>query len=146
MHVTVPEKICKHCKQPRTVFRLAKSRVCLKCHNRHKVLWLKARPKLRMVTLAKHRAKRDGVPFDITVDDFEIPELCPVFKIPLVRGTGIGGSHAASPTLDRIIPALGYVKENVVVISKRANAIKHDATSAELRTVADWLDGVTNAK
>jgi hypothetical protein len=37
-----------------------------------------------------------------------------------------------SPSLDKIIPSLGYVRGNVQVISQRANSIKRDATLAEL--------------
>lgn len=140
-HVTVPERVCKHCKEPRTEFRLATSRICLKCHNRHKVAWMKARPKLRMFTLAKHRAKRDGIPFDLTMEDFEIPTHCPVFGFPLVHGRGgMGRNRPDSPTLDKIIPALGYIKGNVAVISNKANRMKNDGTSADLRIIADWID------
>ncbi len=50
-------------------------------------------------------------------------------------------SHPDSPSVDKLIPALGYVKGNVAVISRRANQIKSDCTSGdELRQVADWLD------
>ena len=48
-----------------------------------------------------------------------------------------------SPTLDRIVPSLGYVPGNVVVISHKANSIKSNATAAEIRAVADWLDDIT---
>ena len=139
MHVTVPERICKHCNQPRTVFRLVTSRICLKCHNRHKVAWYRKRPKLRMWTLAKQRSKRDELPFTITTDDFDIPERCPVLGIKLKCGKGIGGSCGSSPTLDKLIPSLGYVKGNVFVMSRRANAIKSDASPDEIEAVAAWV-------
>jgi hypothetical protein len=43
-----------------------------------------------------------------------------------------------SPSIDRIIPSLGYVRGNVVIVSMRANRIKTDATDAELRRVAKF--------
>lgn len=49
---------------------------------------------------------------------------------------GIGKQHAASPSLDRIIPTLGYVPGNVWVISHRANELKRDATLQEIQMLA----------
>jgi hypothetical protein len=86
---------------------------------------------------AHRRAKTFSLPFDIHVTDITIPEFCPLLEIRLECGTG--KAHANSPTLDRIIPALGYVKGNIQVISRRANAIKNDATLEELeRVVSNW--------
>lgn len=99
-------------------------------------LWVDT-PKKAMVYMAKHRAKKAGIPFNICADDFEIPEVCPLLGIPLIRG--IGSMTMNSPELDRIIPSLGYVKGNVWVISRRANTIKSDATIEEIRLlVANW--------
>ena len=59
--------------------------------------------------------------------------------------TGVG-YHPERPSLDRIIPELGYVKGNVVFISMRANSIKQDATEQELYLVADWLYKIKKEK
>jgi hypothetical protein len=91
-----------------------------------------------MVRNARNRAKLAGVPFDITKDDIIIPTHCPVLGIPLVHGKGRGGSNDNSPSLDKIRPAEGYVRGNIIVISKRANRIKSDATIKELRDVASF--------
>ena len=56
--------------------------------------------------------------------------MCPVLGIPLVIGEGACSDN--SPSIDRIIPELGYVKGNIKVISRRANRIKNDATPDEL--------------
>jgi hypothetical protein len=66
-----------------------------------------------------------------------IPSKCPVLGIPLHRG--VGGFCDNSPTLDRFIPELGYVKGNVEVISFRANRIKCDASMDEVTRVCDWM-------
>jgi len=87
---------------------------------------------------AKERAIKKGVPFDIEVDDIEIPETCPVLGIPLQHGKG--RPIAGSPTLDRIIPEIGYVRGNIMVISHKANTIKSDATPEELRKVAAFYE------
>lgn len=46
----------------------------------------------------------------------------------------------ASPSVDRIVPSLGYVLGNVALLCWRCNNLKRDATAEELRRIADWLD------
>lgn len=86
---------------------------------------------------AKKRAAKKAIPFTITLADVVIPENCPVLGIKLVVGEGRVGR--ASPTLDKIKPALGYVPGNVHVISHRANTIKSDATIDEIESVARYF-------
>lgn len=93
----------------------------------------------RMWERAKHRAGAADVPFDIEPCDIIIPELCPILGIKMEACKSKMG--AFSPSLDRIIPELGYIKGNIAVISYRANTIKNNATPEELRRVADWLEG-----
>lgn len=84
----------------------------------------------RIWRAAKCRALRDGIPFDIKVSDIYVPSVCPVFGIKLERSKG--KATDASPSLDKIIPELGYIAGNIWVISNRANRLKHDATVEEL--------------
>lgn len=80
------------------------------------------------------QSKHPDVPFTITAADLgELPDTCPVLGIPLYFGDGVVGPN--SPTIDRIDPALGYVPGNVMVISHRANTIKHNATIEEIELV-----------
>jgi len=95
---------------------------------------------------AKQRAADQGVPFTIAHEDIVIPESCPVLGIRLEHATaetqsrkGMGGFHDASPTLDKIIPELGYVPGNIAVISWRANRLKGDGTLEEIEAVAAWM-------
>lgn len=88
----------------------------------------------------KARAKRDNIPFNIDVSDIETPEYCSVLGIKLAYNFGNGsGFHSDSPSVDKIIPKLGYVKGNVRVISARANLLKNDATIEELELVLEDL-------
>lgn len=100
--------------------------------------WQKRNPKSVLLHQAKTRAKRNGVPFSITVNDFEIPDVCPALGIPVFKGDGV--MHDGSPSLDRKDNALGYVPGNVYVVSWRANNLKKDATADELRAIADWME------
>lgn len=46
---------------------------------------------------------------------------------------GLGKSFQPnSPSLDKIIPQLGYVKGNIIVMSMKANIMKANATKEEL--------------
>lgn len=88
---------------------------------------------------AKKRSKERGYAFALEVKDMPaIPEKCPVLGIPICpRSSGIYGPVDGSPSLDRIIPALGYVPSNVRIISNRANRLRADGTAAELQLVAE---------
>ena len=87
-----------------------------------------------MVSRARTRANKAGIPFEITAADIVIPTHCPVLGIPLIQGRG--RPEPGSPSLDRIVAERGYVPGNIVVISNRANTLKRDATPAELRAIA----------
>ncbi len=96
---------------------------------------------------AKHRAKKNGEPFALTKEDIVVPAVCPVLGIPLKRHVGgKGKTHDDSPTLDKIVPALGYVKGNVAVISGRANRVKNDASAEEHRKIANWIEAMSAAE
>lgn len=92
-----------------------------------------------MLRSAKHRAKKQGVPFDIEKSDLVIPELCPVLGMPLVCNAGTGNAKQNSPSLDKIVPELGYTKGNIQIISYLANAMKSDATPEQLILFAEWV-------
>lgn len=90
-----------------------------------------------MLSGAKRRAKRRGVPFNITAEDIQIPTVCPILGMPLEPNhDGTHLSNPNSPSLDCVDPTLGYVRGNVWVISQRANLIKNNATPEELMLLA----------
>jgi hypothetical protein len=95
-------------------------------------------PRVNMLYRTKRRAAKIGVPFDLTTFDVQIPETCPALGIPLRVSPGVLTDN--SPSIDRLVPKLGYVPGNIHIISNRANRIKTDAMSEELRLVADWID------
>jgi hypothetical protein len=91
-------------------------------------------PVIYLLIAAKDRAKKKGLPFNLTKADIIVPDLCPVLGVPMIRTT------PTAPSVDRIRPELGYVRGNVAVISRRANHLKNDGTLAELRAVVAWLE------
>jgi len=86
---------------------------------------------------AKVRAKKKHVPFNIELSDVIIPAFCPLLGIPIRKSKKSLSPN--SPSLDRIIPALGYVKGNVRVISHKANTAKSNLTIEEMETLlTNW--------
>jgi hypothetical protein len=90
-----------------------------------------------MVYSARHRAKLLGLPFDLDYEDIVIPEVCPVLGIRM--DLNCEEQSRNSPSLDRIIPELGYVKGNIQVISWQANTMKNNASVQELKNFAKWV-------
>lgn len=88
---------------------------------------------------AKMRSKRSGVPCSITMLDVMgvVVDTCPLLGLPLIYATG--KIHDRSPTLDRKIGERGYTKDNIAVISHRANRLKSDSTVEELQTLLNNL-------
>ena len=85
---------------------------------------------------AKQRSKKYNIPFNLELNDIVIPDVCPVLGIQLVQGDGV--SFDGSPTVDRILPQLGYTKGNIIIISMKANRIKNNATLNELKKVYEY--------
>lgn len=82
-----------------------------------------------MLIAARARAKKNNIPFNISEEDLTIPEKCPVLNCKLEHNTGTVKGN--SPSIDRIDPCKGYIKNNVRVISHRANTLKRDMTKEE---------------
>jgi len=140
--------ICSRCKEPkdcsefyedprRTTGRQSHCAECQKSRLRDSY---RRNPVKYLLSAAKGRAKRAGLPFNLTEADIEIPERCPVLGIKL---TQVRGRHRpSSPSLDQIAPGQGYVRGNVAVISWRANSLKRDASLSEMEKLVSWMRGV----
>ena len=85
----------------------------------------------------RHRSNKNNIPFNLEREDIIIPEFCPILEIPIFMKPYKEGTFSFcpnSPSVDRIIPSLGYVKGNIQVISMKANIMKSNATLEELIT------------
>ena len=103
------------------------------------------------VRRAKHRAKANGLEFNLTdeyVKSIWVDE-CPVLKIKLFsadfeKGLSRSESKAKpqdnSPTIDRIDSNKGYVVGNVCIMSYRANMIKNCGTIEEHKAIINFLE------
>jgi len=83
---------------------------------------------------AKDRSEKKGWDFNLLYEDIIIPKMCPLLNIP-IKIHSTREHHSDAPSLDRIDSKKGYIKENVWVISHRANQIKNDATIDELEKI-----------
>lgn len=98
--------------------------------------YLERDPRRSLLRAARNRALVRGIPFTISLADVVVPPTCPVFGMPLKPHFGSSGGRPDSPSLDRIIPALGYIPGNVRVISHLANSMKGNATPEQLMAFA----------
>jgi hypothetical protein len=94
-------------------------------------LWAKL-----LLNVVKYRSKKRGIEFNLSYKDIVIPALCPVLGIPLRIGRGRGLDDCAS--IDRIDPNGGYTKDNIIVVSVRANMIKTNASPDEILKVGNF--------
>lgn len=112
------------------------------------IAWAKANPERRrkirqdyrardpiryILHSSKYNAKAKGLEWTITRDDIQIPEVCPVFKVPFQPGTKFALS------VDRIDSTKGYIPGNIQIISLLANAMKREATEEQLKQFAEWI-------
>lgn len=96
----------------------------------------------RILINVRHRAKKLGIPFNLTLDDIVIPDKCPVFGTPFDFGVKGGKPSPHSPSMDKILPKGGYLKGNTQIISHRANALKGDATLEDLRKLVEFMEKI----
>lgn len=100
----------------------------------------------------KDRSRRRGYESDLEITDIPmIPDKCPVLGTPLQiyrkwsTGAGKGkgrNRHNDSPTIDRVnsnLPYLKKYKNNLSVISWRANKLKSDGTLSEFECVVEYM-------
>ena len=127
----------RQCSRCKCVFeKTSKTTMCHRCNTKRVV---ETKPEWRMHQRAKQRAKRLGREFTLQFEDVVIPDVCPVLGIQLVVHKGKSGAFPDSPSLDRIDNSKGYTKDNVRVISQRANQMKGDASAQELLVFAKYI-------
>jgi len=94
-----------------------------------------------MAEAARTRARKGNYPGGSLLEsDIQTPTHCPALGMEL--GWDNRTVQDNSPTLDKLVPSLGYVPGNIQVISHKANNIKHNANAEEIRAVAAWLDTI----
>lgn len=135
-------KICTTCKIEKDYIHFHKhsgcvggyNTVCKECRKPlSKKQYKEKTTEYKLFYAARHRARKRNLEFSLGLEDIVIPDICPVLQIPLKHNTDY------APSLDRFDSSLGYTKENVRVISFRANMIKSNATLDEMQKVLNYL-------
>lgn len=96
----------------------------------------------RMLNSSKQRSKAKSLEHNITFKDLYVlwEDNCPVFGVAYGSGSNIDYSRS----LDRIDSSKGYTKDNIHIISWRANRIKSDSTFKELTQLTEFITKLNN--
>jgi hypothetical protein len=118
---------CVKCSVEETAARAKRPDVRAKIYAREAV---RRREPGRKLLAVKGNAKVSGTPFKITLSDIgDFPLFCPILGIPITPN-----AHSRAPGLpsvDRLIPELGYVPGNVRWVSFRGNQLRSNGTAEE---------------
>lgn len=101
----------------------------------------------------KVRSRERNVPVDLSLYTVQYllswlqrQSTCECCGVTLAIERRFNGQKCdTSPSLDRIVPSLGYVAGNVALLCWRCNNLKRDATSDELMTIALWMKNLPSA-
>ena len=94
----------------------------------------------KLLNNARKRAKNKGVPFELIPDDIVIPRQCPVLRTAMDSSSQAASMvNSTAPSIDRLKPENGYTKDNIRIISARANSLKSNATPEECIAVACYV-------
>ena len=111
-------KLCKH----GHIAKRNKQRSCVECRREHNIEWRSENRAKSLISSAKNRATKKGLPFDL---DQHVGYFKRTLEIGKCQLTGISFdlntarsrvANPFAPSLDRIKPELGYVKNNVRII------------------------------
>jgi hypothetical protein len=97
-----------------------------------------------MIRNTKFMAKRRNIEFNLHYTDIELPEHCPLLGIKLTFRSESNGNHSSHATLDRIDNTKGYIKGNIIVMSRLANAMKNCADFDQLVKFSDNIKLLIN--
>ncbi len=112
---------------------------CRSCYNKKKRT-LASYWASKLISGARYRSlKRGWSPCTLKAEDIYAVwpknNICPVLGIKMVHGHE---NKFNSPTLERIDNNKRYLKENILVVSHRANCIKNDGTWQEIIQVGKF--------
>jgi hypothetical protein len=97
-----------------------------------------------MFKAAKYRANNDCLPFDLTIEYMEAiaMDYCPVTGELLdwdLEFSEKGKRNPMAPSLDKVIPSLGYTQGNVAIICNQMNTLKSDMTLEQLNQLVNYV-------
>jgi len=93
------------------------------------------KPWAPLLGTAKYRAKKEGLPFNLTAE-WALATwkgVCEISGIPFVLNKR---RSVFSPTIDKIIPKLGYEQNNCRFVLFGVNALKYNSADADMYAIA----------
>lgn len=99
--------------------------------------WAKHEPEKRLFKSCRDRARNNGIEFNLILSDIVIPTHCPVLGLELSRTRSKRTDR--TPSVDRLDNSKGYTKDNIKIISWRANKLKADAKLIEVQAVYNYM-------
>jgi hypothetical protein len=99
--------------------------------------WKKVPLEKRIFNRVKSRAKNKNIEFNLELEDIILPEKCPIFNKDFIYG-----DNDWTYSVDRINNFKGYLKDNIQIISNRANRLKGDFSVEELRLIVNYLENL----
>lgn len=117
-------------------------------HKRRNYQTKEDRIKGYMIRNIKYSAKRRNLEFDLDYTDITLPKYCPLLEIELNYTNqkthkflslgddyvDLGFNDPSKATVDRIDNNKGYVKGNIIILSRMANAMKNESSFEQLKT------------
>lgn len=100
--------------------------------------WRNKNPEKYLLQKARGNARHKNREFNLSLEDIKIPEKCPALNVLFEFDTPY------APSIDRIDSSKGYTKDNIQIISRKANLMKSDATPEELKRFAEWASRSTS--
>lgn len=132
----------KPCKHGHISKRNTHNGTCCECVQKasnacyHKTRTSPEKRKQQILNKIRVRALSEGLEFDLTVDNVTWPTHCPVFGYEL---SYYEADRDRSVSIDKNDPQKGYTKDNVVVMSARANRAKWNMTIEEVKKLYEYL-------
>lgn len=121
-----------------------KSKICSSCYPFH-------RRAVNLYSAARYRANKLNLPIDISVDwvFWELFKGCMMLGVPFEFnsiGKNIKHRHPLSPSLDRIVPELGYTTQNTRVVCWWYNVTKQQYSDKDVYDLCKQLVNFSEMK
>jgi len=100
--------------------------------SRNHQAYRRGNPSKYMMTSIQKSARKRNLDFNLTIEDFYIPEVCPILGVPFDYDV-----TNLCPSVDRLDNTKGYIKGNVCIMSTLANRMKFQADFSLWRKFAE---------
>ena len=140
--------ISKKLEMPSSNVEYIRKSLKLKSNNRNKNYYTSKENRIKgyMIRNIKSSAKVRNLEFNLTSSDIVLPKYCPILNIELNYTNynkhsslnlgddyiSHGYNYYSKPSIDRIDNSKGYIKGNIIIMSRKANTMKNNANFDEL--------------